>query len=380
MQPSLEDFSAALRELYAAASDPRLWPSALAAIEQVTDCAGVEVNILARRPATNLRVLIGERLSTKVDADLLKEWIDHLAMQCPRMGAEAANPQAPYLCDYMELNETEMNRDAVYDWYTRADIRYFIGSGLVDTPNLCVNWALERSNRQGHAQQSDLDLFLLLKPHVRRAFELAAQIGSLTATQPAVTGLVETAPQAVFALGRSGAIVVANRRAEQMLTRGGGFSSAGGVLAAIVPDDDRALQRLIAGAQRGAGGWMRLSRKGGRPALLVSVVPLPRESDHPLAERASVLVFVQNPVERRGVTADALVELFGFTPAEARLASALACGHSLESAAQLLGLSVQTERTYLKSIFRKAEVNRQQDLVRLLSSLPLIESSEPPEA
>lgn len=208
---------------------------------------------------------------------------------------------------------------------------------------------------------------------MQRAFELAAQIGSLTALQPATAGLSDATPQAVFALDRNGAIVAANRRAEQLLALGG-FSGACGVLSAIVPDDDRALQRLIAAAQRGVGGWIRLSRKGRRPALLVSVVPLPHASDHPLAARASVLVFIQNPSERRGVAADALIELFGFTPAEAKLASALSRGHSLESAAQLLGLSVQTERSYLKSIFRKAEVNRQQDLAQLLASLPSTEN------
>ena len=65
-----------------------------------------------------------------------------------------------------------------------------------------------------------------------------------------------------------------------------------------------------------------------------------------------------------------LIDLFGLTAAEARLASALSMGHSLESAAHFLGLSVETVRTYLKSIFHKVGVSRQAELARLLASLP----------
>jgi DNA-binding CsgD family transcriptional regulator len=60
------------------------------------------------------------------------------------------------------------------------------------------------------------------------------------------------------------------------------------------------------------------------------------------------------------------------TNAEARLASALSVGHSLESASALLGIRTATARTELKAVFHKTGVSRQQDLVRLLTSLSSI--------
>jgi DNA-binding CsgD family transcriptional regulator len=66
-----------------------------------------------------------------------------------------------------------------------------------------------------------------------------------------------------------------------------------------------------------------------------------------------------------------LEAVYDLTDAESRLASALSAGHSIESAAAKLGIQMATARSQLKSVFRKTRVNRQQDLVRLITSLSL---------
>jgi DNA-binding CsgD family transcriptional regulator len=286
------------------------------------------------------------------------------------MTAAESAPHAPFIVDAMLLTESQMDRHAVYDWYTKHDVRYTIGSGLIDTDRLHVNWSLERSNGQGHADRTDVDLFLLIKPHLAQAVSLALQVGSLTGLTPATMAILDCIPHAAFALDRAARVIAVSRRAELLLVRGDGLSVVKGRLAATAANDNSALLRAIVTAQRGIGGWLRVRRSSGSAPYLLSVLPLGGESEHPLAPQASVLIFVQDPSERRGVSCDLLMAMFGFTPAEARLASALSFGHSLESAAQLLHLSVQTERSYLKAIFRKTAVNRQQDLVRLLASLP----------
>jgi DNA-binding CsgD family transcriptional regulator len=54
---------------------------------------------------------------------------------------------------------------------------------------------------------------------------------------------------------------------------------------------------------------------------------------------------------------------FGFTPAEARLAAALAEGLTLEEFATTKGISVGTARAQLKSAMEKADVHTQAQLV-----------------
>ena len=100
--------------------------------------------------------------------------------------------------------------------------------------------------------------------------------------------------------------------------------------------------------------------------------PLRADDDQLLAAKARVLIVVHDTAQRPAADLDMLVALFGLTEAEARLASALSAGHSLESASALLGIRPATARDELKAVFRKTGVSRQQDLVRLLTSLSSI--------
>ena len=63
---------------------------------------------------------------------------------------------------------------------------------------------------------------------------------------------------------------------------------------------------------------------------------------------------------------DLLASLYGLTPAEAELASLLSAGHSIEEAAEIRGVTLNTARSQMKRVFSKTGVNRQADLVRLL--------------
>jgi len=65
--------------------------------------------------------------------------------------------------------------------------------------------------------------------------------------------------------------------------------------------------------------------------------------------------------------------MFDLTPAEARLAAALASGGALKDAASGQGIRVSTARSYLENIFRKTGTRQQSQLVALLKSAqPLI--------
>lgn len=67
--------------------------------------------------------------------------------------------------------------------------------------------------------------------------------------------------------------------------------------------------------------------------------------------------------------ATAVQTIFDLTPAEARLASALSSGRSLEGAAVASGITVKSARTYLERIFRKTGTHQQSQLVALLKSV-----------
>ena len=106
-----------------------------------------------------------------------------------------------------------------------------------------------------------------------------------------------------------------------------------------------------------------------QPACVVHVLPL-RRSAHDIFSGADILVAAttvsaSNLVPSPGI----LMGLFDLTPAEVKLASALAGGHSLKSAAQQIGIQFSTARSYLDRIFRKTGTHQQSELVALLKSV-----------
>jgi DNA-binding CsgD family transcriptional regulator len=115
--------------------------------------------------------------------------------------------------------------------------------------------------------------------------------------------------------------------------------------------------------------FVRLSRGHNDTALAAFVAPLNIADEELLTLNAKVLVIIHDTDARGCAKTEMLTSLYGLTDAEARLASALSGGHSIESAAALLNIRPATARSELKSVFRKTGVSRQQDLVRLLTAL-----------
>jgi DNA-binding CsgD family transcriptional regulator len=89
--------------------------------------------------------------------------------------------------------------------------------------------------------------------------------------------------------------------------------------------------------------------------------------DLPLA-----MVLVSTPDENHVSEAE-LSELYGLSPAESRLAIAIAFGKRLNELPSEFGVQITTLRTQLSSILKKCEVERQSDLVRLISNIPVVQ-------
>src|SRR3546814_3073935 len=87
---------------------------------------------------------------------------------------------------------------------------------------------------------------------------------------------------------------------------------------------------------------------------------------------ASLIVTLgSSPGETPVVEIDRVAQWFGLTPAEARLAVALAAGDTLQDYAAMRSVSINAVRFLLKGIFRKTGVNSQAQLVALLARLPV---------
>jgi DNA-binding CsgD family transcriptional regulator len=81
------------------------------------------------------------------------------------------------------------------------------------------------------------------------------------------------------------------------------------------------------------------------------------------------LLILRRTGDRPRLPQSSLNRLFGLTPAEAGLASRLASGESLASAADALGMAKETARVHLRAVFTKTDTHRQAELVSLLATL-----------
>ena len=71
-----------------------------------------------------------------------------------------------------------------------------------------------------------------------------------------------------------------------------------------------------------------------------------------------LVLLLQGPVRDCAPSQSRLIQVFGLTPAEAKLTAHLIDGLTLTAAAEALGISRNTARAQLSSIFAKTGVNR----------------------
>lgn len=166
-----------------------------------------------------------------------------------------------------------------------------------------------------------------------------------------------------------GRVIKINNEARRHL--GAGICINRGCLAATDRSSNPALQELVKGmsAPRSAlGRGAALARRGAQPLLAYSVQIGRRQEEFGAASGILLLV---DPQSYREPPQLLLRQLFGLTPAEARLAAGLAKGLDLQEISEFYAVSVGTLRVQLKSIFAKTQTKRQAQLVVLLARLSL---------
>lgn len=365
---SAESFSKTVKSLYAAAVGSEGWSDALRQVEDFTGSAGAIIDFESFSPAASSFCLSG-----RFPMEQCAEFAINYMPICKRNAAAREWPDKSFLCDSMLLSESEMDRDPVYEWFGTMGLRYFVGGGLGQVGAYRSSFSLQRSRRQGHAEADDIEMFKLIRPHFVHAVTLAASINNLTA----ITRMAETSlggvRKGVIALEASGRIVFANGRAESILSEADGLRVSDGMLVTSSQSRRRDLESLIRSASEPAlnagGGWLRIERPSGRPPLAVFAshfAASPALSDY---GRATVLLTIHSPYDRQPADGEALRTIFGLTQTEAAIAVALSAGHDTASAALQFGVAVGTVRVHIKAIFRKLGINRQQDLVQIVSNL-----------
>ena len=207
-----------------------------------------------------------------------------------------------------------------------------------------------------------------LLPHIERAVRIHTRLHRVESERALYAGAVEHLAVGAVILDGKGAVTGANQLARQLFAQHDGIWLDGTSLRVHSPREAAELRRLTTERQGlpGVVQALRITRPSGRADLGLIVRPLPSDPAVDASELPGLAVFISNPEEQSDAPVAVLAKLFSFTPTEAQLALRLANGMNLDEVAAALGMSRNTARAHLRSVFTKTGISRQSALVRLI--------------
>jgi DNA-binding CsgD family transcriptional regulator len=173
-------------------------------------------------------------------------------------------------------------------------------------------------------------------------------------------------------IGHAGRVIHMNPRFAALV--GDGVQVAAGRLGSWQGRADAALAAAVDRAVRHDGALRAplapvvLPRRAARP-LVAHVMPVVGQARDLLHLVAAIVMLTDLRDTPRAAADTVLVEAFGLTAAEARLAAQIAAGETLPEIARDQGVSHETLRSRLKSVFDKTGTGRQTELALLVAKL-----------
>lgn len=220
-----------------------------------------------------------------------------------------------------------------------------------------------------------LDALRSLVPHLARAVRLRERLRAAARSELAagIGSVLEQLPVGAFGLGDGGWVVTTNEAAQRVLAEQDGLALRQGRLACADRGCDRRLADAVDAAATGRahGGDLAVVRPSGRRPYLVSVVPLSAPAAEGSGLRAVGYVFEPDHAMPPAVDLR-LAVFFGLTPAERRVAVQVLQDCSPAEIAAHCGVSPETVRSQIKSLFAKTGTSRQSQLVRRLREASLM--------
>lgn len=347
---SEEMVETAVARIRAAAFDAGRWDEALRAVASATGSnvgqllaiGGPDGSLFNRRP--------------DLDPEHMAAWdqsgCDHPAVNSRvRIGANAPLMQSLDESAFTTEQDGRLNR-AYGALLERADIPFICLTNLIREPGLHVGMAVMRGRSRGNISSEERRVFDHLAGHALQAVRGMQAMGLHAATITAA-GL-EAFGAAAMVCDGLGRILAINARAEQLLTEDNRLMVEGGRLLERVSRRDLSEQaRAVATGRLQGQAPTIIGDPDGGLAFTVEIMPLPTETPG-FPGSAGAVIIIRRPwgdsCERLG---QRLAALYGFSPRELQVATALCRGVALQALPSLLGVSMSTIRTYVRHLFEK---------------------------
>ena len=299
----------------------------------------------------------------------------------PRIPLATPIPLGAWFHDHEHFDDAFVATHPFFrDFLVPCGGRHMSATKLVDTDEVVVFVGLHRSVDMSPMSAAEVARFDAVRDALSRAIALHLSVQRRGRVRPADHVLLDLLDLPVLTVHATRAIGYRNPAADRLLHSGGALCARDGFLDSSELAGSRALaSALYALNLEGAGtptpaperSVLRLGPVAGCPEQLVVLVPVrPDLSMHAFGDRPWALVLAQSLGDAPRLDPLLVSIAFGLTPAEARVAVAIAGGRPPEAIAAERGVSLATVRTQLRTVYDKVGVTRQADLVRVLLQLP----------
>lgn len=374
---------ALVEQIYDAATDPARWQEFLSAFARALRGQGTlifahNVETMEASTAFDARMPTGV---VNFDPTFLKSLGEHYNfVNVWAQNEEVLRPgravTGSMLYPVRDLPKTEFGND----WLRPQDLFHALGGLVVQDGPWAVKFSCLRSHSAGDYDPEEVRLYQELLPHLARAAYIQRRFAFLQSLSSSSLSVLDTVPAGVILLDARGRVLHANPAAERELRRADPLSTdlVGELRSRGSGPAQSTLRAAIASALDPVRGKKEqlasvatLTRRSGE-VLSLQVLPLCKEKSATIASAynghlaaCALVIDTGGGSPNSSVSPQILNHLYGLTPAESRVATLIAKGKSVPQAADELGVSRNTLKTQLKSVFAKTGARRQGELIRL---------------
>ncbi|AEF99174.1 helix-turn-helix transcriptional regulator [Methylomonas methanica] len=359
-------------KIYDAAITPEMWPAFLEQMSETFKSRGTALYLvdlassLSTCSSDDLSFIHSVRIAPEAGESYDRYYSrTNVWLENSRYLPEGKLTTSDRLFSTEELVKTEWYND----WLKPQGFFHAMVGHIHKKDSLAVRLSIFRGKQQPFAP-TETALFARFVPHISRSCMIHKQFSEFKSLQATNTALLNRLPSGVVLFDERGQAVFTNHAAEALIRTVDGFSldSKRRCLASSTSDTRTLRQSISDAAERGQSRALSLHRhSSGRPlsAIVVSLQsrPLPF-----IGTESVAALFINDPDSPLELDDKLLMQCYGLTLAEAKLAVALLGGQTPSDYAQVHSVSRNTVKTQLKQILAKTGTHRQAELIQLLAT------------
>ena len=353
-----------INQIYEAGIVPEKWHDVLDRLAQISDAEGT---LLFAAGSSNPRWLASDAIREQMRQWTESKWY----LNNPRGERLVPLLEPRFLTDLDGFGEDEWQKTEFFrEFLLPLGLGWCVGTTIRSPTGDVLVFSIEKAHAKGPVPRAIAEKLDVFRPHLARAALLSARLG-LERVRSAISAL-ELIGLPAAALANDGRVLATNNHLLNMSPR-----IEIGARDRLTIASEAAQTLLLDVLTTSAGTAPRLGRSipvpasAESPPFVAHVMPLRGGGLDVFAGAVSIL-YVTQLTPKSSPAPELLQALFDLTPAEARVASLVVAGRTIDAIAGTAGSSENTVRTHLKSIFMKTGVQRQAELVSLLGIPPIM--------